>query len=265
MRIRVGVVVLAAALLVGTLGAASGTDFAEPGTIQEIADILNVIHVVEPVDMTFALRLDGRLCEVAFRDGKGGSLLIEDALGYRLEACKLTAPEFARGSHIWYRLRVFPTSAADTTSTDNSQTKLEVADDRVAPVPAWHGCPRSPRITICRQPYRHDLLMRIAQNWKPSQPTDVTVSITIDCFGNLIDSRILESSGHRSLDKQALAAVAQTEFAPLPDWYKGGPLEFKLQLKSKGYPGITSQSAGLEEKAPGKDSKTILLDGSGDP
>jgi TonB family protein len=80
-------------------------------------------------------------------------------------------------------------------------------------------------------PYRKDMLMRIAQNWHPKKSyEELMVLITIDHDGHLVSSEIFQSSGNRKADKEALAAVQATEFAPLPDWYKGETLPFKIQL-----------------------------------
>lgn len=80
-------------------------------------------------------------------------------------------------------------------------------------------------------PYRKDLLMRLAQNWHPKKSyEDLMVLITLDHDGHLVSSEIFQSSGNKKADKEALAAVAASEFAPLPDWYKGETLTFKIQL-----------------------------------
>ncbi len=80
-------------------------------------------------------------------------------------------------------------------------------------------------------PYRKDMLMRLAQNWHPKKTyEDLTVLITLDHDGKLVGGEIFQSSGSKKADKEALAAVEATEFAALPDWYKGETLTFKIQL-----------------------------------
>lgn len=80
-------------------------------------------------------------------------------------------------------------------------------------------------------PYRKDLLVRLAQNWKPKQPNqNIIVLLTIAHDGKLLASEIFQSSGSKKADKEALASVEATEFAPLPDWYKGDQLKFKIEL-----------------------------------
>lgn len=80
-------------------------------------------------------------------------------------------------------------------------------------------------------PYRKDLLVRLAQNWHPKKSfADLVVLITVDHDGHLIGSEIFQSSGSRKADKEAIEAVNATEFAPLPDWYKGDTLTFKIQM-----------------------------------
>jgi len=81
--------------------------------------------------------------------------------------------------------------------------------------------------------YRNDLLMRIARNWKPGNVNyDVIVLLKIDQAGKLIESSIAQSSGHKKFDRAALKAVQATEYAPLPDWYKGADIPFLIQLSS---------------------------------
>jgi TonB family protein len=80
-------------------------------------------------------------------------------------------------------------------------------------------------------PYRKDLLLRIAQNWHPKKATEnLIVLLTIGHDGGLLGSEIFQSSGNKKADKEALAACQTTEFAPLPDWYKGEQLQFKVEL-----------------------------------
>ncbi len=80
-------------------------------------------------------------------------------------------------------------------------------------------------------PYRKDLLMRLAQNWKPKQPNqNIIVLITLARDGQLLSSEIFQTSGSKKSDKEALASVQETAFAPLPDWYKGNQLTFKIEL-----------------------------------
>ncbi len=80
-------------------------------------------------------------------------------------------------------------------------------------------------------PYRKEMLIRIAQNWHPKKKAeDIIVLITLDHDGKLLSDEIFQSSGSKKADKEALAAVESTEFAPLPDWYKGDQLPFKIEL-----------------------------------
>jgi len=80
-------------------------------------------------------------------------------------------------------------------------------------------------------PYRKDMLIRIAQNWHPKRKNEsIIVLVTIDHEGKLLSDEVLESSGNKKSDKEALAAIEATEFGPLPDWYKGDQLQFKINL-----------------------------------
>jgi TonB family protein len=80
-------------------------------------------------------------------------------------------------------------------------------------------------------PYRKDMLIRIAQNWHPKRKNEsIVILVTIDRDGKLLSDEVLESSGNKKSDKEALAAIEATEFAGLPDWYKGEQLQFKINL-----------------------------------
>lgn len=80
-------------------------------------------------------------------------------------------------------------------------------------------------------PYRKDLLMRLAANWHPKKQLDpIVLLLTIDKEGNLVGAEIFQSSGNKKADKEALTAAQATEYAPLPDWYKGESLTFKIEL-----------------------------------
>lgn len=84
-------------------------------------------------------------------------------------------------------------------------------------------------------PYRKDLLMRLAQNWKPKNPNEnIIVLIDLAPDGSLISVEIAPSSDNKKSDKKseraALAAVEATKFAPLPEWFRGKHLPFKIEL-----------------------------------
>lgn len=80
-------------------------------------------------------------------------------------------------------------------------------------------------------PYRKDLLMRLAQNWHPKRNYEnIILLLTINHDGNLLSSEIFQSSGNKKADKEALTAAQATEYGPLPDWYKGEHLTFKIEL-----------------------------------
>lgn len=80
-------------------------------------------------------------------------------------------------------------------------------------------------------PYRKDMLVRIAQNWQPKRKTEnMILLVEIGRDGALLRCEVLESSGNKRSDKEAIAAVEATEFAALPDWYKGDSIPFKIEL-----------------------------------
>lgn len=80
-------------------------------------------------------------------------------------------------------------------------------------------------------PYRKDMLIKISQNWRPKRrDMHIVVLVTIDHDGKLLADEILESSGNKKADKEALSAIEGTEFSGLPDWFKGEQLQFKINL-----------------------------------
>jgi TonB family protein len=80
-------------------------------------------------------------------------------------------------------------------------------------------------------PYRKALLLKLAQNWRPQKNTaNLVVLLTIAKDGSLLGSEIFQSSGNRKADREALAACQAVEYEPLPDWYKGEQLQFKIEL-----------------------------------
>ncbi len=80
-------------------------------------------------------------------------------------------------------------------------------------------------------PYRRNLLMKIAANWHPKRKTEaMTVRIEIGKDGQVLSAEIVESSGNKRADAEALAAVEATEFDPLPAWFKGESIPFQIDL-----------------------------------
>lgn len=80
-------------------------------------------------------------------------------------------------------------------------------------------------------PYRKDLLVRIAHNWTPKRKSEnIIVLLTLNHDGGVISTEILQSSGNKRADKEALSAIESTEYAALPEWYKGESLTFKIEL-----------------------------------
>src|SRR5262249_21699218 len=79
-------------------------------------------------------------------------------------------------------------------------------------------------------PYRKNLLERIVQNWHPKKTLYLIVLVTVNHDGKLVSSEIFQSSGSKKADKEALAAVQVTDYAPLPDWFKGEQLMFRIVL-----------------------------------
>ncbi len=84
-------------------------------------------------------------------------------------------------------------------------------------------------------PYRKDVLMRIAQNWRPKNKTEaMTLQISIGKDGKVLSVEVVESSGNRRADREAIAAVEATEFQALPEWYRGEQLVFRIDFAKVG-------------------------------
>jgi len=80
-------------------------------------------------------------------------------------------------------------------------------------------------------PYRKDLQRRLQENWHPQTAVvRLVVLITIAQDGSLISTSIMESSGSKRADREALQAVNATSFAPLPAWYKGDLISFRIEM-----------------------------------
>ncbi len=83
-------------------------------------------------------------------------------------------------------------------------------------------------------PYRKDLLLRIAQNWKPpsNRAVNVIVWLVINKEGRAIMASIIASNASKRTQRETLEAINSTEFAPLPDWCKSDTLSFKIDLRN---------------------------------
>jgi TonB family protein len=81
-------------------------------------------------------------------------------------------------------------------------------------------------------PYRKDMLLRLAANWHPKKHKEgnIVVVITLSKDGHLLNTELVTSSGNDKLDEYALQTVGKTDFAPLPDWFRGAQLRLKVEL-----------------------------------
>ncbi|HEY9793026.1 MAG TPA: energy transducer TonB [Candidatus Obscuribacterales bacterium] len=80
-------------------------------------------------------------------------------------------------------------------------------------------------------PYRKDMLLRISQNWHPQRRSEsLILLVKLAHDGSVISSEVVQSAGHKDSDDAALTAIASTAFAPLPDWYQGQTLSFKVSM-----------------------------------
>jgi len=78
-------------------------------------------------------------------------------------------------------------------------------------------------------PYRKDMLLRLRKHWRADRNHSFgTIQIDIARSGVVISSRVIESCGSLTVDKEVLNLFKKTVFMPLPDWYKGQFITFKI-------------------------------------
>ena len=79
-------------------------------------------------------------------------------------------------------------------------------------------------------PYRKDLQARVTNDLPQNVNFgDMAVLISIAKDGGLISTEVSQSSGSTNKDKVVLSAVRKTQFAPLPEWYHGDHLTFRIE------------------------------------
>lgn len=88
-------------------------------------------------------------------------------------------------------------------------------------------------------PYRSEIIKKINENWravaKPKTPSTIdstpTVMVVIAKDGALLSIELLESSGNKKTDRRAMDAIESTDFPPLPEWFTGESVKFKIHLQ----------------------------------
>jgi TonB family protein len=81
-------------------------------------------------------------------------------------------------------------------------------------------------------PYRKHLMKRLAEQWHPkkSQVDNLEVLLELSSKGELLSSEIFQSSGDKTADTDALEACRAVKYEPLPSWYRGDTLTFKIEF-----------------------------------
>jgi TonB family protein len=82
-------------------------------------------------------------------------------------------------------------------------------------------------------PYRNALLKRIGHNWRIQEINrfiGMELVMTVMHDGSVEAVEIFRSSGNPALDQKVIAAVKHTKVDPLPDWYRGEQLQFKISM-----------------------------------
>lgn len=122
--------------------------------------------------------------------------------------------------------------AADKPVERNNDGSIRVMP-RFTPTPAPTPTPTSRAIGNI-SPYKNDLMQRIGANWHPGTKyagTSVLLQLVIGQDGQLHSVEVIESSGNKKTDRAAIAALEATEFAPLPNWFHGDSLTFRIDMK----------------------------------
>lgn len=82
-------------------------------------------------------------------------------------------------------------------------------------------------------PYRKQLLISLSRNWHPvASNHQIIVEIVVAKSGEVLSASVVQSSGRKKYDREALRAVSQTAFEPLPDWYRGNQITFHVDMTS---------------------------------
>ena len=78
-------------------------------------------------------------------------------------------------------------------------------------------------------PYRTGLLLRLAQVWRPKKDDGVVLLIRIASDGSLVEAKAETATDERAAER-VMKAVEQVQFEPLPDWYHGADMRFRLHM-----------------------------------
>lgn len=82
-------------------------------------------------------------------------------------------------------------------------------------------------------PYRNHMFIEIAKNWQPANSIrHMIVQISIGQTGELLSFKLVQSSGDKRYDREAERAILATKYDPLPDWYRGSQLAFRIDMSS---------------------------------
>jgi TonB family protein len=81
-------------------------------------------------------------------------------------------------------------------------------------------------------PYRKELLQTISKELPPEVGAFIsgTVQFAVSKNGKVKNAEVLESTGNPKKDALIKSSIEKMQFAPLPDWFKGQELTFKIDL-----------------------------------
>jgi hypothetical protein len=85
-------------------------------------------------------------------------------------------------------------------------------------------------------PYRTALLVKLAGEWRPVKKHEQVVALVrVSHEGAVIEATALEWT-HKKSAENAVRVLSGMQFDPLPDWYKGQELTFKIYLDADSAP-----------------------------
>lgn len=125
-------------------------------------------------------------------------------------------------------LRVLPPGAATNARVIGLADKLIVPEERLV---TGNGIRVTPHSIGNITPYRKDLMEELKKHWEAgSGKVAPVLLVEIAKNGSLVRVEVLESSGDTQRDHSAEEAVQKARFTPLPDWYRGESIPFKIDF-----------------------------------
>lgn len=99
-------------------------------------------------------------------------------------------------------------------------------------------------------PYRQELIRHISVHLpRELNPLDgEVVQLVIGKDGSVVSTQIIESAGNKRKDAKITAALQEMHFAPLPEWYRGEQLTFRIELEKASAQATSTAQAKTDAK-----------------